>query len=494
MKTLTWSPYFEPLADGAPSELMGDFSSKENTPNANTMFVSKSKKSAKVFGEPLTFSPKPLFTEMGKLIAQNHANPNVRFRRCKPGRELQAKAAYDPKRQARTLLTKTEVVSGSSVSLEGKFAARQDIVIEMLRTRLLKNRLFSINELHKTKNLKKPLGEESLSKELMAKFDMLLRSSDKAEFIKLCNEDRQVSRTLQIYIETCDTEHLTPVLSRLEQSIPDLVYHPLGNYALQIAVKRSPSMAGVLEEYCSHHLLELLNDEFASRVMQTIGEISSSFRKKILDWAGNNLGLLMETLPSVFALTAAISSAQSPEEFACIRNEILSQSARQYMKKRYFKRILMSFLEKCELEDIDRVCKAYLVEKQFLAYLNDKFGAFIVVAIVRRGHQNMIALLLRHLQQNIIDLYGTKFFKFVFFRLIRDTDLGSQMLESLVSMKPQHQKAAMESRSACLFFCYLIVATLAPTHSNILMEIEKAISSYDKLRVLLLRLPANIQK
>ena len=471
----------------------GGRSKKISFSNANSMFVGQDRPFAKVKNEILVYVPRPYLTEMGQLIEANHSADNIKFRKRRTPHIKSPHEEQKPSLATKSKFSKTDSsIPCLSVAAFG-FSEKQESLIELLRSRLLKSRFYSINELHKPKNPKKPLSDEALSSELKTKLHALLLNSDKEEFIRLCIDDRQVSRALQIFIESCEDQVFTAVLKPIEDSIPDLIYHPLGNYALQIAAKRSPRIMERIENYCLSRLLELLNDEFASRVMQTIAEISPVFRKKILDWAGLNLGLLMETLPAVFALTAAISSTQSPGEFACIRSEILSQSARNYIKNRYFKRILMSFLEKCDESDIDRACKIYSIDKQLLAYLNDKFGAFIVVAIIRRGHRRVIDLFLKYLNSNMLDLYGTKFFKFLFFRLIRDTGLSPAMLTSLATMHRDHVKAATDTRAACLFFCYLVVATLAPEHSNALIQIERVSNSYDQLRDLLLHLPSLVQ-
>lgn len=476
-----------------PSEMTGDFANGVINPSETSMFLQKDHPLEKTTPATLLYSSRPFFTKMGRRIAENHLTSNVRFRKILPqARFLPREQGLQPSDHGRG---NSNVEPGTPIVIVSKppFGTLQEKLIDLLRAKLLKSRFYSINELHKPKNFKKPLEDELLSSELKAKIAAQVTTSGKAEFVKLCGDDRLVSRSFQTFIETCEQELWALVQTLLENSIPDLIFHPLGNYVLQIGVRRSQLIASRVEDYCFDHLKELLENEFASRVMQTAAEVSPSFRRQLLLWAGTNLGLLMETLPAVFALTAAISSVISPDEIASIRDQILSPKARQFIKNRFFKRILMSFLEKCHEEDIDRVYKTYSIGKQLLSYLNDKFGAFILVAIIRRGHRNATALFLQCLRDSILDFYGTKFFKFVFFRLTKDTILTSSMLKSLVSMKKDLVKAATDSRSACYFFCYLVVATLQPSHSLVLVQIERGIQTYGQLRDILLRLSTFIE-
>lgn len=198
------------------------------------------------------------------------------------------------------------------------------------------------------------------------------------------------------------------------------------------------------------------------------------------------MGLLLEALPAVFLLTAAISVAQHPEELACIRDHLLSNSARQYVHHRYFKRILMSFIDKCHFEEIAAVCELYQIDQSFYSLLNDKFGAFILIAVIRRGYQPTTEILLSCIREDIIGLYGTKFFKFVYYRLGRDTDLKGPLLDAVLRMSQENVRAATGSRASCLFFSYLIASVASEDLGHALRQIHsRLMDSTEQLRELL---------
>jgi len=473
--------------------------SQDRTARHDHRAVSKSKCLSKYCKSPsklVPYVPKIVFSSMYAFVDQNHSYANLRFNKVDlqedaPEMRVNLDRNSDQVyfRGERLESTNSEAGGGAISQPPATIYTIEELrnfLIEKLRFRLLRSRFFSINEIHKAKNIRVEPDLIAFSTQGVERITLSMAKMGTSQFVTLCNSDKHTSRSIQNYIEASSSENMIHVFKLINSSIDKLIVNPLGNYVLQVAVKRSNLVASELEHYCSRNITRLCSDEYASRVMQTLTEVSSTFRYNVLFWASENLGLLLEALPAVFLLTAAMTVARHPEELACIRDKLLSSSARQYVSYRYFKRILMSFIDKCHFEDISGVCDLYKINKNFHNFLNDKFGAFILIAVIRRGFGSTTKLLLNCIQKDILGLYGTKFFKFVYYRLGRDTELKGPLVDAVLSMGSENVQAATGSRASCFFYCYLIASVAGEELTPLLLQMSETIDDYPQLRDLLL--------
>ena len=372
-----------------------------------------------------------VFSQMRASVEMNHRNDNLRFWKQKAASEVRicrnSNGVYENTSLNRALdsldTNKALGAKDSRHQCTNQILEKaQKSFIELLRGKLLKSRFFSINELHKTKNVKVEIDQAVFSSQGIERISISIEKMTADTFLNLCNAEKHASRSIQYFIEASQPEKIQHVFNLINLIIPELITNPLGNYVLQVAAQRSSLVALKLEQYCKENINRLCSDEYASRVMQTLVEIRLSFRKCVLQWASENLKILLEALPSVFLLTAALIATQQPSELICVREKILSSCSKQFFQSRYFKRILMSFIDKCHFSDISSVCEVYRINQDFYLYLNDKFGAFILIAVIRRGFQLTTDLLFDSIREDIMGLYHTKFFKFVFYRLGKEAE------------------------------------------------------------------------
>jgi len=439
---------------------------------------------------PMLFS----FSQMTESIELNHNHSNLKFWKQRDAHE----STYyrnenllgdreDHNRGEKLEILQVNEMNKSDCTLQASNLQGDEVrnsIIELLRSKLLKSRFFSINELHKMKNVRMD-NEIAFSPQGMERISTSLKKMTSPQFLSLCTGEKHASKSIQNFIEASDCDRIQHVFSLIIQTTPDLIMNPLGNYVLQVAAQRSEAVASNLEEYCKHNLEYLCSNEYASRVMQSLVEISSNFRRTVLEWACLNLGLLLETLPSVFLLTAALMASRHPAELASVRETLLSSNAKQYSHHRYFKRILMSFIDKCSFDDIALVCNTYRINRDFYGYLNDKFGAFILIAVIRRGFKPTTDILLNAIKEDMIGLYHTKFFKFVFYRLAKESYLRRPILEAILGMGNDNMRAATDSKASCLFFCYLVVSVATEDLLPTSLHFKKVVHSQEQLRGLL---------
>lgn len=438
---------------------------------------------------------KEFFAIMYESIDQNHTYENLRFNPFDSQDDTPARMADLVRNQGslndegqRFCYTKIKARganTGKPLAKNYQTENVRDNLIEMLRLRLLKSRFFSINEMHKAKDARAEQDEVDFYPQAIEQISISMTKMGVSQFVSLCNTEKNTSRSIQNLIEASTQDQMLHAFKLIGSSIAQLIVNPLGNYILQVAARRSSLVASELEHYCSNNIAGICSNEYASRVMQTLTEVSLTFRKSVLIWASENLGFLMEALPAVFVLTAAASLAQHPEELDCIRKTLLSSRARQYVHFRYFKRILMSFIDKCHFDDVSRVCELYKINKNFHYFLNDKFGAFILIAVIKRGFKPTTSLLYKYIRNDILGLYNTKFFKFVYYRLGIDAELKIPLLDAVLRMSPEKVLAATESRASCFFFCYLIASVASEDLASTLLHLQDQIQNYEKFRAIL---------
>jgi len=426
------------------------------------------------------YQPKVYLHKMGKRIEANHTSQNLIFN-------------WPGSRKNRSYREKTQAPEGSSrdspYGLTGDFSDLKNAMLTRLKQLLQHSKFYSLHDVLKQKESakkEKPVGNKQEDIESAAAYAVLLakKSGDaNADDIKL--GQKPASKVLQAAIAEYSESEVNELLELINTNFIHMITEPSGNYVVQQAMRRSHTLAKSVAEYCLENLHELVKNEFASRVMQALVEISPEFRRSVFEWYAQDTNSLLDSLPSVFLLAAALSKSEGHAEFKILRDHILSSQNKRLMANKFFRRLLVIFVDKCDRADLEVVYRTYKMAHHLPNLLNDKFGTLVLLAMLLREHRPLERLVVSQIKTNLPDLFQTKFFKLFVFRLIKSQgnwSLVKNINEALTSAPKESLSLALSSPEATYFYCALLVCTAEPPQRLLLVSLQALLERPTALR------------
>lgn len=416
------------------------------------------------------------YLEVCNKIVSNHLENNLRF-------NLKDRTILDVT-SGRVSTNQPKAANGLSVEnmihsesadtnkerLDAQFEELRCALVGELRSILMHDRYFSIHELHKEKAPRRSVIEhiplDQLTSESAEKLGVVLQNVDPQTFLQLCTKEKSVSRALQIFIACAPVEKVTSVSQMVRLNLKVLLKDQFGNYVVQQICKRDPGIVSILEELVWKNFSILVRDEFASRSMQGLAQLSWSFRSKIFVWYKDHLEEIIECVPSIFLLISAFCSAETPSEFKPFTERVNDPMTRKLITNKNFKRILACYIEHCEQSEVEHICTIFKLRSKIFTLLDDKYGSLLLVAVLQRGQNAILKTYLSLLRYNLQQLFQTKFFKSFFFKLAKSPTpawITLEMHHALLDLPFEVFIKLTGERSSRYFYCFLLAVTLRPS-------------------------------
>lgn len=437
--------------------------------------------------------PHGTFSQSNQAIELNHSYLNVRFQAVRrPLASLSIRSPVKPRTKTKKSSTSFNVDHNADFRIE----QARNWINKCARSILMRSRYFSINELYKQDEQKNNFEQELKVMKVKTEYEVNLLTINKHIFHTMCKLDKYQSSSIQSAIKNCTQAEVGRTSALVSEFFEDLLVDKYGNYILQQALISFPNLRIPVEYYCCQHLDDLITNEYASRVMQCLNQVSPSFRNIVFSYFFENLQAFIVILPSVFLLTSAIYYSETSAELAKAKGLIFCKSSRKLLHYKYFKRVVMAFVEKAEPMELDLVWNIYKLSGKLMTHLDDKFGALLVSALISRGHQQTILLFIKLLNENLISLYEAKYFKFLFYRLVSAKGrepMKRQMLIALLTMDSCRLSQAIRCNSSCVFFGYMVSNLLPEDQKVILTNLSNVFDQPDDLRDFLLSLPYELR-
>ena len=438
--------------------------------------------------EETQYSFRPYLTEVRERIESNHNTSNVEFTISPKVRDyLKKHQEKSFKNSRQTQEYSSQVSEEHQPSEEEKKRLFEESRLKLdqrIRVKLLRSRYFSINDLYKQAEQKEAFDKEFEEIDYYVQSLPDLSTLSRESFVELCCTDKYQSKALQVSLCRGDSSQKKALLKLCESSIDDLIQNKYGNYILQEAIRQSSKMAAAIEFRSVFNLTNLMKDEYASRVMQVLNSVSQTFRLSVMRWFSVGLESTIDKLSAIFLLTSAIEAMESPEELNLVRGILFSKSSKRLSNCKYFKRIIMSFVDRCSPSDLDFVFTYFSFEKRLLSLLDDKFGALLINSMIKRNHPATIQVFLWMLKNYLPSLYETKFFKFLLFRLVKTESTGDvlqMMLDAVLEISDQLLVNATASTDSYYFFVHLVISLLAPDMHPLLLQLDQHLEDKEKL-------------
>ena len=255
---------------------------------------------------------------------------------------------------------------------------------------------------------------------------------------ELVSKSKPVSQALQRYIEVVPTPpaHLEAFCLR---HLVDLVVNNLGNYVIQKVVPRSHQLLEAVVNHCSLNFWQLLQDEYASRVMQLLVGLSDDFRATVLSNFRKDHEAFFRSVAGVFLASVSIKSAKSDLEYEFVI-DLLCRAPSQLAACRYSCRALVSVVEVCSPETLDKLVGRLNLDQGIERYLGDKFASYMMVGLLLRNHGKAVNSLVNAIQGNVRKLFECKCWKLFAVRLFKrnNPEVMVKIYHSLTSIDESH--------------------------------------------------------
>ena len=438
------------------------------------------------------FHPKVYLHKMGKRIDANHCHPNVTFNWCGMTRRRRlVEPELGETAQLASPLQLPTSADCDQISLE--FRSLRSQLLEKLRQLLMHSKFYSLHDILKQKDPNKKdksAANRRKEREAASVYSELLGQVQQKDNQEQADDLSEPSESVgEANLDDFAEEERTQLLEVMKHNFPTLITEAAGSYVVQQAIKKSEHLAAQVAGYCSERLETLIKNENASRVMQTLVELSKQFREEVLRWYSIEAISGLDSLPSVFLIAAALNRSEGFGEFRSLRDTILSGQNRRLMANKFFRRFLVTFIEKCDRADLEVVYRTFKMAPNLTVLLSDKFGTLSLLAMLLREHRPLEKLFINQIRTNIIELFQTKFFKILVFRLIKSQgnwSLVRSINQALMGVPKELLAMLLKSSEAAYFYCSLFVSTAEPLQRKLLTTLDLLLSHPTGLRKFLL--------
>lgn len=292
---------------------------------------------------------------------------------------------------------------------------------------------------------------------------------DETRMVVQCVLSKESSLNVQRVISEGSAEQIRELSAALTNHIAPLITHKLASYVLQKLALKDAAFRADLEAFCRAEFWQIASDEFASRVMQILIEASTAFWKFVNDQLSSDLAYCMGHSSINHLLVVCIKRAPRQSDIHYILE--FAQQHRFWLGNLAFQRILKEFVQRCSLSDLDRVAILLKIQKNCFSMLNNKVLTQILLHMLQRSAESVIALWEEQINSNLASLMETKFFKLLISKLweFPTSQASRRFAVALASLSVSKKEGLRNSAQTLSFFYYLALKSLRlsePTRVN----------------------------
>lgn len=233
---------------------------------------------------------------------------------------------------------------------------------------------------------------------------------DQEGFLQIATKSKKDALSLQLHIESCSEDCINKLAIFCQSHLDQLLVHSVGNYTVQKLINRSPRLRRFVVQHCKPQFKLLSANEFSSRVMQRLIEKDQSFCSFALWSFRANLDSYIQGFSSVFLVSVALKSARSDEERNIFSPRLL-KNVRKSMAKKYFKRVLVSYISSCDQDSLPWIFK--IITRAFSQpsdFLKDRYSALMMLAFIERQFKSMEEMLIQSLRYQTPSILQSEMF------------------------------------------------------------------------------------
>lgn len=366
---------------------------------------------------------------------------------CRLSVPQRATQQWDPLRLIPNSLPTPEVQRLKPTALTSASRGRQPYIISLIEHGLARSGKYTL-EIRCSRSFKPPknssrsdllpaqkrvtsAGEESVeesSEEEAEREDPLQSFSMSQETLLGLNSDqlfdlftgaKEGYRNLQTFIEKAPESLLEKMASKLLPYLAMLCSSQQGNYPVQSLVKRVPSFLKEVQVVCMHLLESQSLGQASSKVIKTCLTIDPLFCSCIIKECEARLDFFMKEGHTVGVICQAIKMVPSESQLAFML-AYLEKKPNIWLKRKYFKRVIISLLRYCSATFINQVYEILSKTLPLTALFVDKHSIFILLALVERNHEKTIESLEVLITRDVAGFIELKYFRLFLITLHRE--------------------------------------------------------------------------
>ena len=398
-----------------------------------------------------------------KMVSINHNNDNILFRRCLKSQALSGAAneqapqrkylSQCPNVSLVTIASPIPVTKGLSSQLN---ACRQKL-LAYLKERLRNDKTFKVKELEKPI----PDHNESNFKSLdrYTGINIQAVSPEQIDLDALCLHSKELSVSFQLFLENQSPQYIANIAQRISLRYKDFLSHKLGNYILQKLIQIDLGTRHLLEEYSRANFGSLIDNEYASRVLELLIKESRSFRLFVINHFKCNFSCCYSTIASGLLLIACLKSCDDFDQFSFILNEL--QLNPGLLESKIFQRIMVSVVQVSPSYRLERVSALLDFDRNLASYFNDKFTAYLVFTACARKFIPVIELLVKRIAEQFDVLLETRFFKVVLVKLLSlqdEHEAASRVSDAIIGIETWQIVRLSQKRPLLFYYLYICIS------------------------------------
>lgn len=355
-------------------------------------------------------------------------------------------------------------------------------ILDTLRKKLSKSKVYRLSIYYQQE---KRATTKLLSKAIIPNHSSVasLRDSigDKIRLVQFCCSSKEDSLCFQDFLQDADPKTVDRIGQIFSESLDILVTDKFGNYTVQKLCHRHGGFMDFVSAYLSNDFEALIDNEYASRVMQALVDLSPKFRLFCLRKFKSCLPGILTSISAVFLMSAVIKSTKEFGELAFLRN-MLSKNP-SLLECRYLKRVMVSYVDNCPDLELAEIIKALNFRKNLCTFLDDKYSAYIVLMLVQRGDQGTIEELIATISCDPVQLFDAKFTGFLLTKILElnDAQLVSAILTTLISVSPADFRRLVQSTSIDTgYFLMYLLLSIKPLARQQVQHVQNLLDTINK--------------
>lgn len=414
----------------------------------------KSKKSSEAMREMLA---------QGKLAQQDHYAHNLLFNIRGSTRSVESDT-----RKSRERNPKVTTYHNWSY---------KNSILEALKKRLEENNKFKITDEDPMVGNPAPIRYAKIKLDLSYLIPTNTGRFPQLDLKTLCNSDQDISLAFQEFLERNGEYFLEEVSRQMSWQFNHFITHRFGSYVLLKLVNLTVSIRDPLTLFCKANFAELVEDQYASRIMDKLIEVSSDFRAFTTTYFRRNLLQYLENNRPALFLIKAVIRCSAQEEINFIKDVLETDPG--ILNSKPFQKILVVYCQHCTFKNLQRIAEITEIRQNLIKFLENRFSTQILISMVERNIEFVCNELVRLIKSNLLGLMTTNSFKFLALSLINmaPSKVTQEVAYALIRQNNSIITSLMIKKYYLIFYMYFTIAMTPEQHRKQLNKFTQRMES-----------------
>lgn len=237
---------------------------------------------------------------------------------------------------------------------------------------------------------------------------------NKKSFYDFVTTSKENSLQVQDFIVDATASQIEHLISLAKPHLKLMARHRYASYLIGKLMDRSDDLASKCAKIVIKKLSLYIADDYGSRISQLLASKLDWFRLKSIDKFIEHWNEVSKHISAVFYINHVMKVTDKKEELSCLKYCLLERT-NELNSSRYFKRIMLSFIRYCDINDFDEISDLVYCHAPLTESLNDHYLALSISLLLERGHPAT-----RHLMATLDTRMIEKLMKIKMFRSLSE--------------------------------------------------------------------------